>query len=300
MTHASRHAPLQACLLILLASAFIALSTLFAKALGRGTFGPWDLGGTLHPLQISHGRFLFALLAVSTLWLTLRRRTQGVHWRLHAARSGIGWLGVSSMFAAAAFIPLADATAISFLNPVFCMIFAIPLLGEKVGPIRWGAAGIALLGAAILLRPSAAGVQPAALLALAAAILFGIELICIKILSGREPPLQILLINNMIGCAIASVAVLTVWQPPNPAQWLALAGVGLAMIAAQACYVNAMARADASFVAPFSYATLVFAALWDLAIFDVWPDKVSYLGITIILAGAFLLAWREARLKSRL
>ena len=67
------------------------------------------------------------------------------------------------------------------------------------------------------------------------------------------------------------------------------------MATAQACFVNAMARADASFVTPFSYVTLIFAALYDLLIFDVWPDAVSITGALVILGGASLLAWRESR-----
>ena len=201
------------------------------------------------------------------------------------------------MFAAAAFIPLADATAISFLNPVFAMLLAIPLLGEKVGPIRWTAAVIALLGAVILSRPGSGALEAGALLALGAAILLGSELIIIKILSGREHRLQILLLNNIIGLAIATFAVLFVWQSPSFDQWLALAAIGVLMAAAQACFVNAVARADASFVAPFFYAALAFAALYDWVVFGVVPDRVSIIGAVIILAGAGLLAWREGRLK---
>jgi drug/metabolite transporter (DMT)-like permease len=67
------------------------------------------------------------------------------------------------------------------------------------------------------------------------------------------------------------------------------------MAAAQACFVNAMARADASFITPFSYVTLIFASLYDLLIFDVWPDVISIIGAIIILGGASLLAWRERR-----
>ena len=84
------------------------------------------------------------------------------------------------------------------------------------------------------------------------------------------------------------------WQSPTPAQWAALAMLGILMASAQACFVNAMARADASFVTPFSYLTLIFAALYDLVIFDVVPDAVSVSGAAIIVAGAMLLAWREA------
>jgi drug/metabolite transporter (DMT)-like permease len=154
---------------------------------------------------------------------------------------------------------------------------------------------MALAGALILLRPSPETFQIAALLPLGAAILMGTELIFIKKLADRETPFQILLINNALGLTIATLAVLPVWMPPTGAQWLALAGIGVMMAAAQTCFVNAMARADASFVTPFSYVTLIFAALYDLLIFDVWPDAVSWLGAGVILTGAMLLAWREGR-----
>jgi drug/metabolite transporter (DMT)-like permease len=48
------------------------------------------------------------------------------------------------MFAAVATIPLAEATAISFLNPVVAMLLAVPFLGERPGPVRWSAAAVAL------------------------------------------------------------------------------------------------------------------------------------------------------------
>lgn len=274
--------------LMVCATAFIAATTLLAKALGTDA-----LGAPLHPLQVSHGRFLFAWLALSTTVAILRPRFSRPAWRSHVGRTLCGFGGVSLMFAAAALIPLSDATAISFLNPVFCMVLAIPLLGETVGKWRWMAAAIAFGGAMILVRPGTEAMQPGALLALGAALCLGFELIFIKRLAGRETPLQILFINNSLGLAIASLAVLPGWQSPSPAQWAALAGLGLAMAFAQACFVNAMARADASFVTPFSYLTLVFAALYDGVVFGVVPTPLSVLGAATIIAGAALLAWRE-------
>ena len=282
--------PVLAALFILAATAFIAGSTLFAKTLGTATFGP-----PLHPLQISHGRFVFAFALFATGALMFRPPIGRVHWQLHLGHTGAGWAGATLLFAAVAYIPMSDATALSFMNPVFAMLLAIPLLGEVVGRVRWSAAAIAMSGAVILLRPSAASFQPAALLALAAALAMGMELIFIKKLSGRERMFQILLVNNMIGMVIASAAVLPVWQAPSPAQWGALAGVGVMMACAQICYINGLARADASFVAPFNYATLVFAALYDFAVFGERPTAVSVLGAAIILAGALTLALREAR-----
>ncbi|WP_377193511.1 DMT family transporter [Ruegeria meonggei] len=288
MTPARQNPPLAA-LLIVAASAFIAGTTLLAKALGTDTLGP-----ALHPMQISHGRFLFAFLVIASAVGIMRPKLRRPHWGLHIGRTSFGWVGITLMFASVAFIPIADATAISFLNPVFAMVLAIPLLKEGVGPWRWLAAGVALIGALILLRPTPESFQPAALLALTAAAMIGMELIFIKKLSGREIPIQILLINNAMGLTIASVAVSFVFQMPTPQQWAALAGIGMLMACAQACFVNGMARADASFVAPISYATLIFAAIYDFAVFDVTPDVISQIGSAIILMGGLILVWREA------
>ncbi|VCU59313.1 Arginine/ornithine antiporter ArcD [Tritonibacter mobilis] len=289
MTHETPQNPPLAAALILLATVFIAGTTLLAKSLGTDVLGP-----PLHALQISQGRFVFAFIGISAAVVVLRQKIHKPHWGLHIGRSTFGWGGVTLMFASVAFIPLADATAISFLNPVIGMMLAIPFLGEKVGPWRWLAAAIALMGAMILLRPTPESFQPAALLALGAALAMGAELIFIKKLAGGEPPVQILWVNNLIGMVIASCAALAVWQMPTAAQWGALAALGALMACAQACFVNAMARADASFVAPFAYGTLVFAAIYDAVIFGVVPDWVTILGAGIILSGAGLLAWRES------
>ncbi|MEM6578471.1 MAG: DMT family transporter [Pseudomonadota bacterium] len=287
------HNPALAAVLTVAASALVAVTTLLAKALGTDA-----LGAPLHPLQVSQGRFLFAFLAIATFTALRRPTLTRPDLKLHVVRCGFGWGGVTMLFAAAVFIPLSDATAISFLNPVFGMMLAIPFLGERVGRVRWSAACVALIGACVLTRPGSGTLELGALLALASAILLGAEVIAIKLLAGREAPVQILLINNAIGVVIASLAAAFVWASPTPAQWAALIGIGTVMVCAQACFVNAMARADASFVTPFFFSSLVFAALYDALIFGVKPDAVSILGAGIILVGAGLLAWREGRLRS--
>jgi drug/metabolite transporter (DMT)-like permease len=287
-------APLTAVALMITATLFIAATMLAAKSLGTDTFG-----APLHPLQISHGRFMFAFIAFITASAVLRPKIRPPNMRLHLARTVCGATGVTLMFAAVAFIPMSDATAISFLNPVFGMILAIPFLGEKVGRWRWLAAAMAFVGALILLRPGPDTFQVAALLALGAALAMGFELVFIKKLADREPALQILLINNAIGCVLMSVAVIAFWAPPTLAQWVALGALGLMMAGAQTCFINAIARADASFVTPFSYLTLIFAGLYDWAIFAQVPDWISVLGAAIIVSGAALLAWREAVNRSR-
>jgi drug/metabolite transporter (DMT)-like permease len=278
----------RAALLIVLATSFVAGTMIFAKSLGTDR-----LGAGLHPLQISAGRFVFAWLALVAVFAIRRPEIKSPNLKLHISRSVFGWGGVTLMFAAAALIPLSDATAISFLNPVFAMVLAIPFLGEKVGRFRWLAAVLALIGATVLLRPSSGSIQFAGLLALFAAIFMGAELIIMKIITRKESGFQILLLNNSIGIVISLIAASFVWQMPTVHQWYALIALGLLMVCAQTCYITAMAMADASYVAPFSYMTLVFAALYDYAIFAQVPDQFSIIGAALILLGAVLLAWRE-------
>jgi drug/metabolite transporter (DMT)-like permease len=284
----------KAALLIILASAFVAGTMLLAKTLGQD-----NIGNALHPMQISAGRFTFAWLTL-LIFFTIRRPSfTKPNLKLHISRSLLGWSGVTLMFASAAIIPLSDATAISFLNPVFAMFLAIPFLGERVGKYRWLAAALALLGALILLRPGASSFQPAGLLALCAAALLGAELIFIKLITRNEAPFQILFINNTIGLCIALTAASFVWIAPNSTQWFALCGIGVLMVIAQVCYVTALKLADASYIAPFAYTTLVFAAFYDFTIFYQIPDQFSIIGASLILIGAFILAWRENLQKTK-
>ena len=272
------------------AAAFAAVTTLLAKALGQGVGGE-----PLHPLQITAGRYCFGFLTLLPFLLWYRPSLRGAVWRTHVLRTICGWGGVTCLFTASVFMVLADATAISFLSPLVTMVLAIPILGERVGPWRWGAAGFAVIGALLVIRPGSDAFQAAALIALGAALLMGMETIFIKRLSDTEPPIRILAINNAVGSLIAVAAAAFVWAAPSPRQWLMMAAVGTAMVTAQSLFIQAMKRADASFVIPFFYATLVFAALYDFAVFGDMPTIVSAAGAVVIIASAVVLAWRENR-----
>lgn len=279
----------------LTAAALLAATSMLAKLLGNDLFGP-----PLHPLQVSAGRFMFAFsaLVVVAPFLNLRF-DRGTPYRWHFLRSTLGWLGVSCTFAAAARMPLAEATAISFLSPIWTMIFAIPFLGEKVGPVRWSAAAISMIGALILIRPGTEAFQFAAILALAAAVLIGLEMVAIKRLSGGEPAIRILFINNAFGATVSLSVASFVWIQPTAEQWMLMIALGLIMVTAQSCFIQAMKSADASFTVPFFYTTLVFAAVYDFGLFGVIPEALSWLGAAVIIAGALFLAYRERQLQRR-
>jgi len=276
--------------LMLFASALVAGTSLLAKTLGTEVLGP-----ALNPLQITAGRYIFALILLLVTAGILRPKFTHAAVKLHFGRALAGWFGVTCMFAAATLIPLADATAITFLNPIIAMVLAIPLLGESVGPRRWAAAALSVVGAFLLIRPGAASFQPAALIALLAAFVLAVEIILVKLLSRREGTLQILLFSNGFGSVFAGATAIFVWVWPTPLQWVGLGAIGLLMVSAQAVFLVALRRGDASFVAPLFYATLVFAALYDFAIYSVVPSTLTYIGAAVIITGAILIAWSERR-----
>ena len=283
-------APVKAAMMMIACCAFVAASTFFAKMLGKGV-----AGDPMHPFQIVFGRYGFALLALTPLFLMRREGLAGAPWRLYAARATFGWGGVTGLFAAATLIPLADATAISFLNPVFAMILAIIFLGERIGRVRWAAAAIALTGGLLLIRPGAETIQPGALIALAAAFSMAAEIIFAKFLARRESVVRMLLCTNMIATSIAFVVAFSFWSAPSWEEVALMAAVGWTMLTAQALFMATLKFTDASFATPFFYATLVFAAAYDFAWFGVIPAPLSFAGAGLIVAGAVLLALREAR-----
>ena len=122
--------PLAAAVLVIIAGAFVAGTMLMAKLVGSGS-----LGAPLHPFMLSFARFLFAFLAISFTCLIFPVGLSKVHWRLHCLRSFFGWGSATLLFAAAFFIPLSDASAISFTNPVIALGLAALLLHERIG--RW-------------------------------------------------------------------------------------------------------------------------------------------------------------------
>ncbi len=285
--------PLRAALMMTLCCAFIALSTFFAKMLGRGV-----IGEPMGAFQIVVGRYGFALLALTPFALWQRERFRNLPIRLYLARASCGWAGVTGLFAAAALIPLADATAISFLNPVFAMILAVFFLGETVGPVRWGAALVALVGGALLVRPGVDAIEPGAVIALIAALFMAAEIIFAKLLARTEGVIRLLVVTNCIAFIIAIIVASFDWRMPTWPEVALMAAVGWSMVSAQVLFMKTLKLTDASFATPFFYATLIFAAAYDAIWFGVIPVALSFAGAALIVSGAVVLAIREGGRRS--
>ena len=275
-------------------SLFIGGTTIIAKLLGTDL-----LGEPLNPMQISHSRFLFAFILIFLFFLKTKSKIIQPNYKLHFSRSFCGWIGITILFGTSILIPVSDATALIFINPIFTMIFAIPLLGETVKTTKWFAVAITFIGAIVLIRPenNLLEIQFVYILLIFGALALGLESIFIKILTIEEKPKQILLINNGIGLMISSIPIYFIWISPNIKQILALFFVGALMLCAQICFIQAMKKSEAHFVAPFFYFTLIFVCIYDFFIFQIIPDKISIIGTTLIIVGGIILYVSQTKSK---
>ena len=128
----------------------------------------------------------------------------------------------------------------------------------------------------------------------------GLEIICIKILSGKDSVFTILILNNFFAMCIGTLVVPFFFVLPGFLELSFLLTIGIFMLTGQFCFINSLKGAETSFLMPFFYTTLIFVISLDLIIFNSLPDKISYTGALIIIFGSIIVAFREWRVKLKL
>ncbi len=248
------------------------------------------------PFQVAALRSLAALPPV-LLWILLRGRTGTllhVHWPLHLLRGVLG-LGVMAGFVyGVAHMPLSTAYAIVFVAPLMVTALAVPLLGEKVGPRRWAAIVVGLLGVLVVLRPGVAGVAtgPGLVLVLAA-LCYAVAAITVRKLAQRDSPEAMVFWFLVLLSVFAGTIAAFDWQPVQRAHLWIVASIGLTGALGQIALTHAFRLGEASQIAPLEYAGLVWVVLLDLAIWQVLPDGMTWVGAAIIIASGLYLIRRE-------
>ena len=275
---------------MLAASAFIGGTAIVAKILGKDY-----LGEPLSPFQISQSRFLYGFVFVLLFSLFYKIKIESPNPKLHLARTSLGWMGATVLFGSSSLIPVNDAVALNFSNPIFAMIFSIIILKEKYFSYRWIAMIITFAGAIILIRPNFSDlyVDPVALVSIFGAICLGLEAMFIKLLTKYEKNTQILLINNFIGLILSSLIVIFFWKTPTFLQLVFCIFIGFLMICAQICFLMALRSNQLNFVIPFFYSTLIFVLIYDYLIFKDLPDYLSCSGSILIIIGGLYLFLKE-------
>lgn len=246
---------------------------------------------TLPVSEIAFFRNLFGLL-VMVPWLVREGRRALATRRpwLHLLRGALALAAMLCWFYTLSVMPLAEATAFSFTAPVFATLLAVPVLGERLVPARIAAVALAFVGALVILRPGLRGLQPAALVALFTAVVWGTSTIVVKILARTESAAAIVTWMVLFTTPASLLLALPAWRTPGPDELLVLALLGAAGSAGHYCMSRALRLADAGFVAPFDYLRLPLVALFAWLVFGQRPDAWTWAGAALIAAGGILVA----------
>ena len=220
------------------------------------------LGTDLPAAQSAFIRFLYGILFLApTLLPALRRGLSAQVWKLALSRGVLHVAAVVLWFFAMARIPVAEVTAIGYLNPIVVTVGAALFLGERLAFRRMAAIAIALIGAIIILRPGFREVAPGHLSQLGAAICFGLSFLFAKRLSTLAAPSTIIaLLALTVTIGLAPLAWV-VWVPPT---WEQLGWLGIvAAFATMGHYTMARAfvAAPLTVTQPVTFVQLVWATL---------------------------------------
>ena len=192
-----------------------------------------------------------------------------------------------------AFVPLADAIAISMAGPLMLTALSVPLLGEKVGIRRWSAVVVGCIGALIIVRPGLGVVHWAAMLFMAAAFLNAVFQIGSRKVSAYDSVTTTLFYTTVTGLVLTSIAVPFFWTPMPRHVWALLIFQGLLAGAAHLAQNKAFAEAPASVLAPLTYSALLFATTFGFVIFGDFPDTWTIVGALIVVASGLYVIYRE-------
>ena len=215
---------------------------------------------------------------------------------MHMVRSLVGITAMSSMFYAVTHMPLADATAIGFTRPLWMILLAALLLGEKPSWRRIMATAVGFAGILVMTRPGSPGFQPAALVAAMGALFAGLVVIAIKRLAVTESTWSIMFYYTMWTSIFSFVPALLVWQTPTLKQLALLVVVGIIGFAGQATITRGFHLGEATVVVPFDYLRLVYAGILGLGFFGEAPGLWTATGSALVLAAnIYLLFARSCR-----
>ncbi|TMV14894.1 DMT family transporter [Arenibacterium halophilum] len=258
------------------------------------------LGPRIPAVESAFLRYLFGL--VFLLPLVPRMFAEPIAPRLWAqfvTRGVLHAAGVALWFYAMARIALADVTAINFLSPIYVTIGAAFFLGEKLAFRRIAAIVLALIGAAIILRPGLREISAGHWAMMLAALVFGGSYLLAKITVDKSnPALVVGMLSVFVTVALAPFAV-THWVQPTLWEFAVLAGVAAFATVGHYAMSLAFAVAPVSVTQPVTFLQLVWAAILGLIVFGEPLDAWVMAGGALIMGSVSFITWREARLKRR-
>ncbi|MBS0517271.1 MAG: DMT family transporter [Proteobacteria bacterium] len=255
------------------------------------------LSAEIEGVQTAFFRAFFSVLLLAPMIATGRvqpwrsKRIRGHFWRT--------FMGTCSMvlgFYAVSMLPLADATALAFSQPLFSVVIAAVIAGEKVRWRRWAATVIGFVGVLVMARPGSGSLQPGAVVAILNAMSVAVSIYLVRRLSDSEPPLMILTQFSIFSTLLLALPAIWLWRWPSAYGWALAVGVSATATIGQYFWVQAFASGEMSAVAPFDYLRLPFAVFVGWLIWGEMPVIWTYIGATIVIGSALYIAYRETQL----
>lgn len=252
--------------------------------------------------------FFRSLLAIPVIlaWLwwrgDLRTGLKVTSKSSHFWRGFVGTVAMGLGFAALGLLPLPEVTALGYAAPLLTVIFAAMFLGEKVGIFRLSAVALGLAGVLIVLSPrlTAFGHESVqttqalgAVLVLMSAICAALAQIYIRKMVATEQTSAIVFYFSLTSTLLSLLTIPFGWVWPEAWALACLVLAGLIGGTAQIFLTSAYRFADASVVAPFDYASMIFALIIGYLVFDEVPTTTMLAGAALIILAGIIIIWRE-------
>lgn len=260
------------------------------------------LGTTLPLIEIVWARFTFHTMLILPIALAgngVRTVLSPPKPQLQIARSLLLVLSTLFFFGALRSLPLADALALLFINPIIVTALSPVFLGEKVGMRRWLAVVVGFIGTVIIIRPGFATIGPGTVLALAAGCTIAAYFVLTRRLSGTTEPLVTLAYTGVVGAIVSTCLLPFVWVAPSWTELTLMVAIGAIAAAGHYLIIRAYDHAPAPVLAPFGYAEIVMATVVGYVAFGDIPDGWTAVGVVVLIASGLYISLREGTRRGR-
>jgi len=208
--------------------------------------------------------------------------------RLHVGRNLIHYCAQLGWFFALTLIPIGQVVAIEFTMPIWTAILATTFLGERMTIWKVAAIVLGLVGVLVIVRPAAGEMNQGQLIALAAAVGFGISIALVKSLTRTESTLSIIFWMLVVQSVAGFAPTLAIWVWPSAAIWGWIVVIAICGTFAHFCLARAMLYADATIVIPMDFLRVPLTATIGWLIYGERLDMLTIAGAALILTGNLL------------
>ncbi|MEO9574413.1 MAG: DMT family transporter [Tateyamaria sp.] len=266
------------------------------------------LSVTYTAAELSAWRNLFGIipaviaLVLSRKWHNAGRRLRIRQWKLALMRGAVVTFAQLFFYMSLGLMAFATASTITYANALFMTALAVPLLGEKVGWVRWSAVLIGFVGVVLVMKPGSDAFTPVALLPLAAAAFYALVTVQARQMDDDVPSPLVNLYSSVAALFGAIILALAFGGFSPIASWSDLgwiAAMGAFGGTAVLLLVISYRMTEPSNLAPFSYFGIPLAFLLGWLFFGETPWDALFPGALLIAAGGLLIIWRE-RHRSRI